>query len=172
MRKGTGLAATMALASLLLAACGSSSSNPYSTATAQPSAQTSAAVLVKSATAGGLGTVLVDAHGMTLYHLSAEGSHKFICTSSACVSAWHPLLVPAGGKASGVSSLTVLTRPDGSSQVAYKGEPLYTFASDSSPGEANGQGLKDVGTWSVVTITPAAQPSSTPTTTSGGGRYP
>src|SRR5450631_659140 len=147
MRKAIGLAAPLTIASLVLAACGSSSSNPYSTTTAQPSAQTSTgtAVVVKSASAAGLGTVLVNSQGMTLYHLSAEGNGKFICTSSACVSIWHPLLVPAGGTTGGVSSLTVVKRPDGTSQVAYNGEPLYTFASDSSPGEAKGQGLKDVG---------------------------
>jgi predicted lipoprotein with Yx(FWY)xxD motif len=171
MRKAIGLAAPLTIASLLLAACGSSSSsNPYSAATAQPSAQTSAstAVAVKSASSASLGTVLVDAQGMMLYHLTGEGNGKFICTSSACLSVWHPVAVPAGGTAGSVGSLTVIKRPDGTSQVAYNGEPLYTFASDTSPGEAKGQGLKDVGTWTTVTITPAAQPSTTTTTTSSG----
>jgi len=172
MHKAIGLASPLTIASILLAACGSSS-NRYSTATVQPPAQTgtSSAVVVKSASSARLGTVLVNAQGMTLYHLSAEGSGKFICTGTGCVSIWHPVLVPAGGAPSGVISLTVVKRPDGTSQVAYKGEPLYTFASDMSPGEAKGQGLKDVGTWTAVTVAAAAHPS-TATTSSGGGRYP
>ena len=173
MHKAIGLASPLTIASILLAACGSSS-NPYSTATARPPAQTStsSAVVVKGASSTGLATVLVNAEGMTLYHLSAEGAGKFICTSAGCTSIWHPVLVPAGGAPGGVGSLTVVKRPDGTSQVAYKGEPLYTFAPDTSPGEAKGQGLKDVGTWTAVTITRAAQPSTTTTTSSGGGRYP
>jgi hypothetical protein len=42
--------------------------------------------------------------------------------------------------------------------------PLYTFAANRSPGEAKGQGLKDVGTWSAVTVG-----SSTSGGTSGAG---
>ena len=89
------------------------------------------------------------------------------------MSIWHPVLVPAGGTTGGVSSLTVVKRPDGTSQISYKGEPLYTFASDTRPGEAKGQGLKDVGTWTTVTLTPASQPTTTTSTTSGYGHsYP
>jgi hypothetical protein len=53
--------------------------------------------------------------------------------------------------------------------------PLYTFAHDTAPGQANGQGIKDVGTWSAVTKSastssaPAAPASST--SSSGGGGY-
>jgi predicted lipoprotein with Yx(FWY)xxD motif len=105
---------------------------------------------------------------MTLYSLSGEGGGKFICTSSACVGVWHPLTGTAAS--SSVPSLGVVKRPDGTVQVTYSGRPLYTFAQDRAPGETNGQGVKDVGTWSVVTITPASTTSapattSTPTTT-------
>jgi hypothetical protein len=57
--------------------------------------------------------------------------------------------------------------------------PLYTFAQDRSPGEANGQGIKDVGTWKAVTAktgtssAPASSssaPSSTTKSSSEGGR--
>src|ERR1039457_5834049 len=140
-------------ASVLLSACGSSSgSKSTSSATeAQPAAsQTSSAssgALVKTASNSKLGgTVLVDAQGMTLYHLSAEQNGKFICTSAACVQVWHPLSAPAGGPPSGGGgSLGTVKRPDGTEQVTYKGMPLYTFAQDKEPGDANGQGIKDVG---------------------------
>jgi predicted lipoprotein with Yx(FWY)xxD motif len=132
---------------------------------------------VKTASNSAIGkTVLVDAHGMTLYRLSGESATNFICKSSACTAVWHPLAAPSGGAPTGVSSLGTVTRPDGSSQVTYKGEPLYTFASDKAPGDANGQGLKDVGTWEAVSTgggassTPAPPPT-TSSSSSGGGGY-
>ncbi|MFZ1924794.1 MAG: hypothetical protein WAU42_01490 [Solirubrobacteraceae bacterium] len=161
-------------ASLLIAACGSSSSgNTTSSATGtQPAAQTSSgsssAVLVKSAS-NSLGTILIDSHGMTLYHLSGEQNGKFICTGTACLGVWHPLIAPSSGTPSGeVGSLGTVKRPEGTVQVTYKGTPLYTFTGDQQSGETKGQGIKDVGTWSVVTTssnsTPATSTSSTPTT--------
>jgi predicted lipoprotein with Yx(FWY)xxD motif len=145
-------------ASLLLAACGSSSSsNTTSSAAAstQPAAQTStgssSAVVVKTAS-NSLGTILVNSQGMTLYHLSGEQNGKFICTSSACVGVWHPLIAPSSGAPSGEGvPLGTVKRPEGTMQVTYKGTPLYTFTGDQQAGETKGQGIKDVGTWSAVT---------------------
>lgn len=158
-------------ASLLIAACGSSSpsSTTGSAAGAQPAAQTSSgsssAVLVKSAS-NSLGTILVNSQGMTLYHLSGEQNGKFICTSSACVGVWHPLIASSSAPSGEVGSLGTVKRPDGTVQVTYKGTPLYTFTGDQRSGETKGQGIKDVGTWSVVTTssnsTPAPSTSSTP----------
>jgi len=65
-----------------------------------------------------------------------------------------------------VGSLGTVKRPDGTEQVTYKGEPLYTFAQDKEAGEANGQGIKDVGTWSAITVTTSA--AATPPSSSGG----
>ena len=124
-----------------------------------------ALVLVKSAS-NALGTILVNSQGMTLYHLSGEQNGKFICTSTACVGVWHPLIAPSSGAPSGeAGSLGTVKRPDGTTQVTYKGEPLYTFTGDQQSGETKGQGIKDVGTWTVVTTaasTPATSTSSTP----------
>jgi predicted lipoprotein with Yx(FWY)xxD motif len=110
------------------------------------------------------GTILTDAQGMTLYSLSGEASGKFICTTSACTQVWHPLTGSTAGAS--VASLGTVKRPDGSEQVTYKGMPLYTFAQDRAPGEANGQGIKDVGTWSAVTASPAASSPAATTTSS------
>jgi predicted lipoprotein with Yx(FWY)xxD motif len=167
-------------ASVLLAACGSSSSSKSasSTTAAQPAAPqtspSSSSALVRTASNTRLGaSVLVDARGMTLYHLSAERNGKFICTTSACLGVWHPLTVAAGATPSGtVGSLGTITRPDGSEQVTYKGTPLYTFAQDTAAGQVNGQGIKDVGTWSAATTSssaPAAPPSSSGSGESSGG---
>jgi predicted lipoprotein with Yx(FWY)xxD motif len=150
-----------AAASLALAACGSSGSSSSSSQASAPTSSgsqaaastESAGAVVKTASNPTLhATVLVDSQGMTLYHLTGETASHFICTSTACVQAWHPVTVTAAATPSGsVSSLATVKRPDGTTQVTYKGEPLYTFEGDKQAGEAKGQGLKDVGTWTVVT---------------------
>jgi predicted lipoprotein with Yx(FWY)xxD motif len=177
-------------ASLALAACGSNSSGSGSSSqagsttagTASSSSGGSRAV-VKIASNATLGaTVLVDAQGMTLYHLSGEQNGKFICTSSACLQVWHPLSASTATPSGSVGSLGTVKRPDGTEQVTYKGTPLYTFASDQSPGEAGGQGIKDVGTWTAVTVSthssnnaptnsaPATTPTQTAPPASSGGK--
>jgi predicted lipoprotein with Yx(FWY)xxD motif len=155
--------------SLLVAACGSSSSsNTTSSATStQSAAQTStssSSPVVKTAS-NSLGTILVDSQGMTLYHLSGEQNGKFICTSTACLGVWHPLIAPSSGAPSSeVGSLGTVKRPEGTMQVTYKGTPLYTFTGDQQPGETKGQGIKDVGTWSVLTTGSASSTQSTSST--------
>ncbi len=180
MRHLLRLSLPAAAASVLLAACGSSSSSntTSSAASAQPAAQTSSssssATVVKTAP-NSLGTILVSSQGMTLYHLSGEVNGKFICTSSACVGIWHPLIVPSSGTPSGVGSLGTVKRPEGAMQVTYKGTPLYTFTGDKQAGETNGQGIKDVGVWSAVTTssssTAAASTSSSSEPEKSGGGY-
>jgi predicted lipoprotein with Yx(FWY)xxD motif len=164
--------------SLVVAACGSSSSST-SSAAKTPAAQSSVA-LVKTAPNPKLGTTLVNAQGMTLYQLSVERNGKFICTTPACLQNWHPLTVPSGATPSGAVSLGTVKRPDGTEQVTYKGLPLYAFAADHAPGQANGQGFKDVGTWHAATTSAAstgssssggATSSSATTPASGGGGY-
>ncbi|MGH2853581.1 MAG: COG4315 family predicted lipoprotein [Solirubrobacteraceae bacterium] len=161
--------------SLLLAACGSSSSSntTSSAASAQPAAHTStsaSSTVVKTASNPALGTILVNSQGMTLYHLSGEQGGKFICTSSACVGIWHPLTVASGSTPSGEGvTLGTVKRPDGTTQATYQGTPLYTFVQDQQPGETKGQGIKDVGTWSVVTTGSASSASST---SGSGGSTP
>jgi predicted lipoprotein with Yx(FWY)xxD motif len=172
-------------AALTLAACGGSS---YSAGSAQPStashtaAASSSAPLVKSAANSTLAaTILTSETGMTLYRLSGERAGHFICTSASCLQIWRPVTASAGGSGGGaVASLSVLKRPDGSSQVAYQGMPLYTFAQDTRPGDAKGQGIESFGgTWNVLDLSgSSSSASSTATTpespapaTSGGYHY-
>ena len=183
MRRPTTILIPTVLASLALTACGSSSSSTHSSASPSTPAAASASApsaaqqaTVKRARNATLGaTILVDSHGMTLYHLSGEQAGKFICASSSCTSIWHPLTASGSGAPTGAESLGTTKRPDGSEQVTYKGEPLYTFVQAASEGDAKGQGVKDVGTWSAVrtgSSSPAAPAStSTTTTKSTGGAY-
>jgi predicted lipoprotein with Yx(FWY)xxD motif len=186
MRQSMKLVLPVIAVSALIAACGgsSSSNSASSSATSQAAAaqnEGGSSTVVKTATSPSLHkVVLVNSQGMTLYALSAEQGGKFICTNSACEGVWHPLTVSAASTPTGtVSSLSVVKRPDGTTQVTYKGMPLYTFAQDHAAGEANGQGVKDVGTWNAVTASGEGGAAAAPSTSSsapasegsGGGGY-
>jgi len=67
-----------------------------------------------------------------------------------------------------------LTRSDGTTQAAYQGHPLYTYVSDTAPGQAKGNGLNvSGGVWHEVTVSGAAAPAahSSQSSSSGGGGY-
>jgi len=166
---GTRARAALAVASIALAAaCGSGSAG---TSTHQASG-----VVGKAENAALAGTVLVNHRGMTLYTLSAERNGHFICTATAklpgssmrCLQVWKPLLVKGAVHAGGIGALGTVMRPDdGAMQLTYKGLPLYTFAGDRAPGDASGNGLKDVGTWKAAMVGAAA--SAAPATSANGG---
>jgi predicted lipoprotein with Yx(FWY)xxD motif len=92
-------------------------------------------------------TLLVNRRGLSLYSLSAEQRGRFICTDSACLSFWTPLVVPKGTTPTGVAGLRTIKRPEGRIQVTYRGRPLYTFYLDRKRGDVGGEGFKDVGVW-------------------------
>jgi predicted lipoprotein with Yx(FWY)xxD motif len=110
-------------------------------------------------------TILVDRKGFTLYSLSAEKHGRFICTDKVCLSLWKPLVVSRGTKPAGAPKLATIRRPDGRTQVTYRGLPLYTFNEDRKPGDTKGNGFKDVGTWHPAT--PGAAKASPPPPTGG-----
>lgn len=118
--------------------------------------------VAKEGTVASLGkTVLTNNAGRTLYSLSAETKGRFICTGG-CLGTWHPLVVAAGTKPSGPAKLATIKRPDGRTQVTFKGRPLYSFAGDKKPGEANGEGFKDVGTWHAAALGSASSAPESP----------
>ena len=125
--------------------------------------------VVKTAKNAKLGsTILVTLGGRSLYSLSAERNGRFICTDTTCLSLWKPLRVPRGSTPAGVKGLSLVTRPDHTRQVAYKGGPLYTFTGDRKAGDVRGNGFRDVGVWGVVRISGA---STAPQTTTNGYGY-
>jgi len=113
-------------------------------------------------------SILVNRQGMTLYSLSAETHGRFICTDKACLSLWKPLVVPKGAKPTGTTKLATVKRPDGRTQVTYRGLPLYSFNEDRKPGDITGNGFKDVGTWRVATTTKVSAPAPPPSGGYGG----
>ena len=128
--------------------------------------------LVKTAHNATLGrTILVTRNGLTLYSLSAERHGRFICTTSACLAIWKPLVVARGVTPTGVKGLGVVRRPDMRRQVAFRGAPLYRFAEDTRPGQVKGNGFKDVGVWRPVTTGSTKAPVTTPTPSSNSYGY-
>ncbi len=112
-------------------------------------ASSGAATPISTGTAAGVGTVLVNSEGMTLYYFQKDqkGSGKSKC-EGACAEAWPPLTTAGEAEAmSGVSSskLGTIERSDGTTQVTYAGWPLYTFVEDKKPGEDNGTDSKAFG---------------------------
>jgi predicted lipoprotein with Yx(FWY)xxD motif len=133
-----------------LAACSSS------TGSASPASHTSGTT--KTAHNARFGSILVDAHGATLYTLTSNGK-AVPCTSPACVATWPPL--SSGGHA-----------------VTHAGLPLYRYAGDSAPGAATGDGIVSFGgVWRVVQLSnasamsPAPKPATPAPPASGGGAY-
>jgi predicted lipoprotein with Yx(FWY)xxD motif len=104
----------------------------------------------------GLGSILVDSQGRTLYLWQADTGGKSTCTG-ACATAWPPLETTAkptaGGHVKG-SLLATTKRADGSEQVIYNGHPLYTFQGDTASGQTNGQESNGFGArWFVLSPT-------------------
>jgi predicted lipoprotein with Yx(FWY)xxD motif len=101
----------------------------------------------------GLGSVLVDSRGRTLYLFEKDSNGVSMC-NSACAKFW-PRLTSDGSPRAGKGvhqSLLRLTRVrKGVGQVTYAGRPLYTFVGDKRPGQTSGEGLDDFGAeWYAV----------------------
>lgn len=121
-----------------------------------------------------LGEILVGPDGLTLYMFDrdTQGEGASTCYDD-CAAAWPPLTVdgtPTAGDGV-VADLETFERDDGAMQVMAGGWPLYYFASDDSPGDANGQGANDV--WWVVDaegvpVRPTETPTETSTASDGG----
>jgi predicted lipoprotein with Yx(FWY)xxD motif len=147
---------------LLMAACGSSTSHsssasaPSATAAASTTSKpSSSAGALSTRTVPGVGTVLVDGKGRTLYAFAPDHATKVTCVGG-CAAVWPPLGAPAGSKPSmsgQVKGALVSsdTNPSGGHVVTYAGWPLYTYVGDNGAGTAKGQGLNvNGGQWWVI----------------------
>jgi predicted lipoprotein with Yx(FWY)xxD motif len=97
-------------------------------------------------------TIVVKRKGLSMYSLSAETRGRFVCTDSACLSLWKPLVIAKGKRPVGVPKLGTVKRPNGKTQVTYRGRPLYRFVEDRAPGDIGGEGFRDVGVWRVARV--------------------
>ncbi len=132
---------------------GGTSSAPASAAPVAP-ASAGAAPELRTATSASLGTYLTDGAGWTLYLYKPDhvGNPPISNCTGSCAALWPPYTVAPGTHVAagpGVGgTITTFARADGSTQVAYKGIPLYHYAGDTAPGQTNGQGVG--GIWFVV----------------------
>jgi predicted lipoprotein with Yx(FWY)xxD motif len=125
---------------------------------------------VRSATLPGLGRVLVDGTGFTLYVYTLDNRGPSKC-KIACARQWPPVLVPAGvrptaGRGVDAQLLGIDRRADGTRQLTYDGWPLYTYVHDSTPGEVAGQ-AEDMGAWYVMSVSGALDRNPEPSAVLG-----
>ena len=165
------LESLMVATAFLAAACGSGSSSSSSSASA-PAAPAGAAVITTKSVAG-LGTVLVNGQGRTLYIFEPDHHAKVTCTGG-CASVWPPLkLTGAKAQTAGQVKAALVSsdpNPGGGRVVTYNGWPLYSYVADSQSGSAGGQGLNSSGgLWYV--ITPAGTVITKKKASSGGSAY-
>jgi predicted lipoprotein with Yx(FWY)xxD motif len=87
------------------------------------------------------GTALASVEGLTLYAFEEKPSHPPVgCgVGSDCARTWQPF--EAGAIANPAGDFTVIARPDGIMQWAYRSQPLYLFTGDRKPGEVRGIGV-------------------------------
>jgi predicted lipoprotein with Yx(FWY)xxD motif len=155
-RTVTGVLAGLAL---LLAACQSSASPtgggesvapsepagvaPSEAASAPPAA--SGVTLTIAETSAG--SALAGEGGLTLYIRTDETDGTIHCVDD-CATNWPPLIGPVDAGDADASLLGTIERPDGEVQATYDGFPLYYFAGDAAPGDANGEGVG--GIWFIA----------------------
>jgi predicted lipoprotein with Yx(FWY)xxD motif len=91
----------------------------------------------------GLGRILVDPHGKTLYMWAHDRRSRSTCYG-ACARSWPPLVTrgkPRALMGARAALLGTSLRRDGKRQVTYHGHPLYYFARDRKAGQTLGAGL-------------------------------
>jgi predicted lipoprotein with Yx(FWY)xxD motif len=119
-----------------------------------------------------LGPILAGVGGKTLYVLTKDSSGTSTCTGT-CATTWPPFTLAAGGSAVAGSGVTgtigTIMRPDGSTQVAINGQPLYYYSGDAAAGDTNGEGTN--GVWFVAGASGSPVQAPSPSATSGGYHY-
>lgn len=112
-------------------------------------------VVISTRKLPGLGQVLVDGKGLTLYMFVPDKRKRVTCVST-CAAVWPPVFLPTGAKtvATGKAKHSLLGSdrdPAGGRVVTYHGWPLYTYVADTKPGMATGQAINlNGGLWYVV----------------------
>lgn len=96
-----------------------------------------------------LGNVLTDANGRTLYFFTKDVDGGSACTDG-CLDSWPVFSVESPSILANldVADFGTISRPEGGTQVTYKGWPLYYFSGDSEVAEVNGENVG--GRWFVA----------------------
>lgn len=176
MRRPHAYTATLtATGTLLVAGCGNSNSTTTGSSSAansgnysegQTTSSAAAATAGSSATTSGAGGVVITAKHSKLGTILAAGPKKLTvylfegdkgqgssCTG-ACAQVWPPVTTGGAPTTSGsamAGELGTIARTDGTTQVTYKGHPLYFYARDKDDGDAYGEGINGFGaSWYVI----------------------
>jgi predicted lipoprotein with Yx(FWY)xxD motif len=171
------LALTATAGALLIAGCGGDDDNsdsasagsdtegaatateatPTETAPAEQPAQAATGTTVKTADSQ-FGPVLFGGNDQAIYYFDKEASAKSECYG-ACAEAWPPVLTegePQAGGSVKAGLLGTTQRDDGTTQVTYKGRPLYYYAHE-GPGEVTCHNVDEFGgLW--LAVDPAGNP--------------
>jgi len=151
--------ALLAVIGLVAAGCGGgSSASPAPASTGMPGTQhATGSVAAKTGTVEGLGVVLVNPSGRTLYVFMKDAHRHVTCLKAdGCSGFWPPLKWTGSGtpKAGGTAMTSLLAwdkDPDGGKVLTYNKWPLYTYSGDSAAGQANGEGQNlNGGKWYVI----------------------
>jgi len=173
VRSPFALAATVSTLALL-AGCGSSSTTTTGAAAkstsaasnsaygettpTQPAASTSGST-GSASTSASPGVLIVSKHAgddtilaagpkrLTVYLFEADHGSTSAC-SGQCAQVWPPVTttgVPVAHGAAQIADLGTIKRTDGTTQVTYKGHPLYYYVKDKDDGDAYGQGIDSFG---------------------------
>ncbi|HEX5608663.1 MAG TPA: hypothetical protein VFX45_01065 [Solirubrobacterales bacterium] len=162
-----GIVLLIALTSMLLiSSCGSSDSSdstaasnanteeqPKNVAEEEPEEKGSA---VSTGTPGGVGRVVVNQVGFTLYTTSKDqkDSGETSCYGK-CAKVWIPYTTvatpPTIMQKAKPSELGTIERTDGLTQLTYGGYPVYMYKPDEGAARVTGQGVKSFGgTWYTI----------------------
>lgn len=176
MRTPFTLAAVASTVALFAAGCGSSSTSTGSSAKSAGAASNSPygetqstsapqSTTGSASTAASTGVLVVSKHGhdgtilaagpkrLTVYMFEGDKGATSSC-SGACAQVWPPVTTTGAATAAGAAitaDLGTITRSDGTTQVTYKGHPLYFYVKDKDDGDAYGQGVHGFGAdWYVL----------------------
>lgn len=143
--------------------------------------------MFSTASVQGLGTVVVDGNGRTVYLLTSGDHTNVPCDdASGCTKVWPDLPLPDGtsaakaGNGIQASLLGTMKLSDGETYPTYNGWLMYEFTGDNGPAQGHGQGIRSFGgTWYAISpagnpVTTGSAPATTahtsaPAATSGGG---
>jgi predicted lipoprotein with Yx(FWY)xxD motif len=105
---------------------------------------------MKIVTSAKAGKVLAASNGRTVYTYKLDKPNTATCVDM-CASNWPPVTLSSGtpmAPAGFSGTFTLISRPDGTKQVALNGMPLYLFSGDKLEGETGGDGVD--GVWATV----------------------
>ncbi len=121
---------------------------------ASSASSSSSGVVIATGTVPGLGAVVTNGQGQTVYMFVPDAQKKVTCgTALGCSAAWPTVSGTSATAGTGIhqSLLGSDPNPAGGSVITYNKWPLYTYVGDTGSGTAVGQGVNaNGGLWYVL----------------------